>query len=64
MDNKPVDACKTFSWIGSHNSQKKIDKARENLVKERRIAKELRAQGKKIGGWTKGKKRGKKEKKP
>ena len=63
MDNKPVDAHKTFSWIGKHNSAKKITQACANLDKARAVAKAMRADGKKIGGWPLGKKRGKRVKK-
>ena len=59
MDNKPVDAFKTFSWVGKHSSPKKVNQSKINLEKARKVRKSMQAQGKIVGGWPKNKPRGK-----
>lgn len=55
--DKPADAFKTFSWIGSHKTPKKTASSKANLERARERRKVLQEQGLKIGGWPKGKKR-------
>ena len=61
---KPDNIKNVMIWVGSHKSEKKTAAARANLQKARTVRKVLQSQGKVIGGWKKGRLRGKREKKP